>query len=235
MVLATHLLSGCMVSGASEEGQFVEWVVGCARKVRGQRQRDRRLQGRVARRVEGHVVDVPVFEVMKRDQQERVQETIAEQIVTAAEPVDGCEYPPQGVEVPVSVSRERIQRLAFEQLAGFSEAVEESVIKVVPQDSIQQRTFEQFSDFPEVLKESFLCFLSRDEFQQREKCIEMLEQLMNVPKTVLQDRVQRWCAEQSAEFPASQDMKEPVCTARRRGAGGDRVRGSPVGLVMAGV
>ena len=30
MVLATHPLSGCMVSGASEEGQFVEWVVGCA-------------------------------------------------------------------------------------------------------------------------------------------------------------------------------------------------------------
>ena len=77
--------------------------------------------------------------------------------------------------------------------------------------------------------------LSRDEFQQREKCIEMLEQLMNVPKTVLQDRVQRWCAEQSAEFPASQDKKEPVCTARRRGAGGDRVGGSPVGVVMAGV
>ena len=149
MVLATHPLSGCMVSGASAEGQFVEWVVGCARKVRGQRQRDRRLQGRVARRVEGHVVDVPVFEVMKRDQQERVQETTAEQIVTAAEvvastvdePVDGCEDRPQGVEVPVFVSRDRIQRLAFEQLAGFSEAVDEYVIKVVPQDSIQQRTF----------------------------------------------------------------------------------------------
>ena len=36
MVLATHPLSGCTVSGVSEEGQFVEWVVGCARKVRGQ-------------------------------------------------------------------------------------------------------------------------------------------------------------------------------------------------------
>ena len=53
--------------GASKEEQFVEGVVGCA-KARGQRQRGRRLQGRVARRAEGHVVDVPVFEVMKRDQ-----------------------------------------------------------------------------------------------------------------------------------------------------------------------
>ena len=38
----------------------------------------------------------------------------------------------------------------------------------------------------------------------------MLEQLMNVPKTVSQDGVQRWYAEQSAEFPASPDMKGPV-------------------------
>ena len=62
----------------------------------------------------------------------------------------------------------------------------------------------------EVVKESFFLFLSRDEFQQREKCIEMLEQLM-MPRAVLQDGVQRWYAEQSAESPASQDMKEPVC------------------------
>ena len=33
-----------------------------APKARGQRQRDRRLQGRSARRFEGHVVDVPVIE-----------------------------------------------------------------------------------------------------------------------------------------------------------------------------
>ena len=105
----------------------------------------------MARRVEGHVVDMPVFEVMKRDQQERVQETTTEQVVTAAEvvastaveSVGGCEDRPQGVEVPVFVSRDRIQRLAREQLAGFSEVVEESVIKVDPQDSIQQRIPEQ--------------------------------------------------------------------------------------------
>ena len=71
MVLATHPSSGCVVSRASEEtslssGSLDAW------KARGQRKRDRRFQGRVARRVEGHVVDVPVFEVMKRDQQERV-------------------------------------------------------------------------------------------------------------------------------------------------------------------
>ena len=36
-----------------------------ARKARVQRQRDRRLQGRSARRVEGHAADVPVFEVVK--------------------------------------------------------------------------------------------------------------------------------------------------------------------------
>ena len=54
---------------------------------RGQRPRDRRLQGRVARRVEGHVVDVPFFKVMKRDQQERVPETTAEQVVTATKAV----------------------------------------------------------------------------------------------------------------------------------------------------
>ena len=93
---------------------------------------------------------------MKRDQQERVQEMTAEQVVTAAEvvaptvveSVDGCEDRLQGVEVFVFVSRDRIQRLALKQLVGFSEAVvEESVIKVVPQDSIQQPTFEQFADF----------------------------------------------------------------------------------------
>ena len=42
--------------------------------------------------------------------------------------------------------------------------------------------------------------LSRDEFQQREKCIEMLEQLMNVPKTVLQDGVQRWLPSRALNF-----------------------------------
>ena len=118
----------------------------------------------MARRIEGDVVDVLGFEVMKRDHQERVQETTAEQVVTAAEVVastvvelvDGCEDRPQGVEVSVFVSRDRIRRLAFEQPAGFSEAME-SVIKVVPQNSIQQRTFEQFADFPEVVKESFFC------------------------------------------------------------------------------
>ena len=69
---------------------------------------------------------------------------------TVVEPVDGCEDRSQGVEVPVFVSRDSIQRLAFEQLAGSSEVVEESVIKVLPQDSFQQRTFEQFADFAEV-------------------------------------------------------------------------------------
>ena len=54
------------MSGASEEGSLSSGSLD-ARKVRGQRQRDPRLHGRVVRRVEGHVVDVPVFEVMKRD------------------------------------------------------------------------------------------------------------------------------------------------------------------------
>ena len=185
-----------------------------------------------------------------------MQETTAEQVVRAAEvvastvveSVDGCEDRPQGVEARVFVSQDRIQRLVLEQLAGFSEAVEESVIKVVPQDSIHQRAFEQFADFPEVGKEPFFLYLFWQEFQQREKCIEMLKQLMNVPKTVLQDGVQRWyektgggwnqkgkrsrrksmfygtewkasLAEQSAEFPASPDMKGPACTACRCEAG----------------
>ena len=100
---------------------------------------------------------------VKREKQERVQETTAEQVVTAAEvvastvveSVDGCEDRPQEVEAPVFVSRDRIQRLALRQLAGCLEAVEESVTKVVLQDSTQQRTFEQFADFPEVGMESF--------------------------------------------------------------------------------
>ena len=37
-----------------------------------------------------------------------------------------------------------------------------------------------------------------------------VDRMKGVPKIVLQDRVQRWYAEQSAEFPASQDIKEPV-------------------------
>ena len=102
----------------------------------------------MVRRVEEHVVDVPVFEVLKRDQQERVQEMTVEQVVTAAEvvapavvdSVDGCEDRLQEVESLVFVSRDRIWRLALKQLVGFSEAVEESVIKVVHQDSIQQPT-----------------------------------------------------------------------------------------------
>ena len=148
---------------------------------------ERRLKGRVARRVEEHVVDVPVFEVMRKDQQERVQETTAEQVVTAAEvfasavveSADGCEDRPQGVEVPVFVSRDRIQRLA--RAACW---LDEFVIKVVPRDNIQQRTFKQFADFPEGV---LFWYLSREEFQLRDK----LNQLMNVPKTVLQDGVQR--------------------------------------------
>ena len=97
-------------------------------------------------------------------------------------------------------------------------------------------------------KESFFLYLFWEEFQQREKCIDMLKLLMKVPKTVLQDEVQRWYertgggwnqkekrrrrepkfhgtgwkaspAEQSAEIPASPDMKGPVCTACRCGAG----------------
>ena len=43
--------------------------------------------------------------------------------------------------------------------------------------------------------------------------------MKRVPKIVLQDRVQRWYAEQRSECPASQDMQELVCAARRRGAG----------------
>ena len=143
----------------------------------------------------GELKGMSRFEVMKRDHQERVQET-TEQVETAAEvlastvveSVDGCEDRLEGVEVSVFVSRDRIQRLALEQHAGFSEAVEGSVIKVVPQDSIQQRIFEQSADFQE---DSFFLYLSREEFQQREKCVEMLQQLMKVPKTVLQDGVQR--------------------------------------------
>ena len=41
-------------------------------------ERDRRSQRRAARRVEGHVVDVPVFEVVKWDWQERVQDPTAD-------------------------------------------------------------------------------------------------------------------------------------------------------------
>ena len=38
----------------------------------------------------------------------------------------------------------------------------------------------------------------------------MIEQLMNVPKIVLQDRVQRRIAEQIVDFPALQGVEEPV-------------------------
>ena len=46
MVLATHPLSGCVVSGASEEGSLLSGSLD-VRKAIGQRQRDRRLQGAV--------------------------------------------------------------------------------------------------------------------------------------------------------------------------------------------
>ena len=59
MVLATHPSCGCMEP--SRRGSLSSGSLD-ARKARGQRQRDRRLQGRVARRVEGHVVDVPGFQ-----------------------------------------------------------------------------------------------------------------------------------------------------------------------------
>ena len=82
------------------------------------------------------------------DPQERVQEPTVEQATTAAEvgastvveSVDGCEDRPHSVEVSEFVCQDRIQQLAFEQPAGFSEVVEESVLKVVSQD--------QFLDIP---------------------------------------------------------------------------------------
>ena len=172
MVLATHPSCGCVVLGASEEGQFVEGVLG-ARKARGQRQRDRRLQGRVARRVEGRVVDLSVSEVMKRDQQERVQETTAEEVVTAVEvvtsivveSVDGCEDRPQKVEVPVFVSGDRIHRLALERLAGFFRGCGGVCHQGDSSGQcIQQRPFEQFFDFPEVVKDSFSGISPRKSF-----------------------------------------------------------------------
>ena len=60
------------------------------------------------------------------------------------------------MEVPEFAFRDRIQWRAFEQLAGFSEVVENSVCKVpflVWQDRVKKRTVEQFADIPEVVEE----------------------------------------------------------------------------------
>ena len=48
-----------------------------------------------------------------------------------------------------------------------------------------------------------------------ERVQQRVDRMKMVP--MLHDRVQRWYADQSAEFPASLDMKELVCTACRCG------------------
>ena len=83
MVLGSHLSCGCVVPGASEEEQFVEWVGGCAERQEG---RGWGIEGRSARRVEGHVFDVPVIGVVKwGDPKERVEEPFAEPLPGFAE------------------------------------------------------------------------------------------------------------------------------------------------------
>ena len=77
---------------------------------------------------------------------------------------------------------------------------------------IEQRTFEQLQ-VVDVFAFGEVKLVPQERVQQRVDCMK------RVPKVVLQDGVQRWYAEQSAEFPASQDMKEPVCTACGCGAG----------------
>ena len=72
---------------------------------------------------------------------------------------------------------------------------------------IEQWTFELLQ-VVDVLAFGEVKLVPQERVQQRVDCMK------RVPKIVLQDRVQRWCAEQSAESPASQDMKEPVCTRR---------------------
>ena len=125
-----------------------------ARKARGQRQRDRSLEGRAVRRVEGHVVDVPVFEVVKCDSQERVQEPNAEHarvsvvklVVSAStvvESVDGGEARLQGVEESV------LKMVSHDHFLDVLVTRVEEQLVVVPrfvcQDRVQQRTFERFS------------------------------------------------------------------------------------------
>ena len=63
MVLATHPSCACVVSGASEEEQFVEWVVGCAESKRAEAAGSK-VAGPCG--FEEDVVEVPFFEVMNR-------------------------------------------------------------------------------------------------------------------------------------------------------------------------
>ena len=64
MVLATHLSCGCVVLGASEEGQFVEGVVGCEESKRASG-----IEGCRAvwlGKLKGMSLMCRVFEVMKK-------------------------------------------------------------------------------------------------------------------------------------------------------------------------
>ena len=87
--------------------------------------------------------------------------------------------------------------------------LQDQLVKV---PKFEQKTFEQLQ-VVDVLAFGEVKLVAQERVQQRVGCMK------RVPKIVLQDRDQRWYAEQSAEFPASQDMKEPVCTAGRCGAG----------------
>ena len=66
MVLASHLSSGRVVSGASEIERLVKWAVGCAESKKAEAA-GHRLQGRSALRAKEQIVDVPVIEEMKLD------------------------------------------------------------------------------------------------------------------------------------------------------------------------
>ena len=232
-----------------------------ARKARGQRQRDRRLQGRSARRVEGHIVHVQVFDMVKW--QERVREPTAEHALvsvvklvgvgevgppgfaeysattaaeavasTVVESVVDCEACFSGLEVPFFVCQDRVQERTFQQFADIPEVVERSFVVVFfpeqgPLSSIETPvdTFmSQTSECVEVAKavqlervskrsceQGWIVEVSKISIQNVSRCSCAADDrtaLMNVPKIVLQDRVQRWNAEQIADFPALPDMWE---------------------------
>ena len=137
-------------------------------------QRDRRLQGRSGRRV-----DVPVFDIVQWDPQERVQEPTAEHaFVFVLKPVGVGEARPPGVaEYSAAKAAEAVASTVVESVHGGEARLPGvEAPQFVSRDRVQQRAFEQFADISKVVEEPFFRGFSQDKVQQRvlEQHIEFL-------------------------------------------------------------
>ena len=158
---------------------------------------------RSAPRVVGQIVDVPVFDMVQWDPQERVQEPTAEHaLVFVVKPVGVGEARPPGVaEYSATTAAEAVASTVVESVDDCEArppGVEEP--EFVFRDRIQQRAFERLADISGGAEKLVFKIFSQDQFLDV-LVTRVKEQLGEVPFFVCQDRVQQRNFEQFADIP----------------------------------